>query len=786
MREISSQGSVTGFVAAYSKWLTFAWLSFVVMFVMLTLKSGVNFDSSIIALLPESNKDHKVQAASDQMAASYANKLLLIVSASADEDARRAVKGLADKLIELSTVEEVLWQIDNQASDYQQQLEPYRYVLLADKLRVLAQTQQFKKIEQQALANIYSPMNIAANSIIADPFGLSASWLLEQKTDVNVKVNNGLLQVIGQEQPSYLLTVSLVDEIYSPRLQQQVLSVVTSMQTELAISGVKIEKSGLVLHAAAAAKQAKSEISIIGVGSLLGIIALIIWVFGRFSSLLIMLLPLVTGVMSAVAVTALVFGKIHMITLAFGAGLIGVSIDYALHFMCHRYQASARITLNEILPGLLLGLCSSVLAYSAQALTPFPGLRQMAVFCAVGLVCSWLTVLLCFAYLSDLTMSKANREGKYYSLKGVQLFARVRANLPRLNAHFLLPIILLTLVVLSIFSINHHRAVDDIRLLQSSSSELLLKEQKVQKMLNGVSSSQFLLFTAPSIEENLQREEHITEQLNSFKKRGILEDYQALSQVLPSLKRQDENAKLVQVIYENSLGAFYSKLSLDSKMTHAANTILSDNIDARLTLPLWQSQQQSSRRQGFVVEYQDQLFTVLKIIGPVDNELQQALQVIDQQNPDITYVNRVEDITALLGDYREQMTAWVLAAYLLVFLILLMRYKKRVWAVVAPSIIASVLTLGVVGQLEQGINLFHMMALILVLGIGLDMGIFLSETKGSEFTWLAVSLSTITSLLAFGLLSLSKTPVLHHFGLTVLVGLILVWVLSSIMRNKET
>jgi len=146
----------------------------------------------------------------------------------------------------------------------------------------------------------------------------------------------------------------------------------------------------------------------------------------------------------------------------------------------------------------------------------------------------------------------------------------------------------------------------------------------------------------------------------------------------------------------------------------------------------------------------------------------------------------VEDITALLGDYREQMTAWVLAAYLLVFLILLMRYKKRVWAVVAPSIIASVLTLGVVGQLEQGINLFHMMALILVLGIGLDMGIFLSETKGSEFTWLAVSLSTITSLLAFGLLSLSKTPVLHHFGLTVLVGLILVWVLSSIMRNKET
>ena len=59
------------------------------------------------------------------------------------------------------------------------------------------------------------------------------------------------------------------------------------------------------------------------------------------------------------------------------------------------------------------------------------------------------------------------------------------------------------------------------------------------------------------------------------------------------------------------------------------------------------------------------------------------------------------------------------------------------------------------------------MALLLVLGIGLDMGIFLRETGETAHTWLAVSLSTCTSLLAFGLLALSDTPVLHHFGLTV-------------------
>jgi len=72
----------------------------------------------------------------------------------------------------------------------------------------------------------------------------------------------------------------------------------------------------------------------------------------------------------------------------------------------------------------------------------------------------------------------------------------------------------------------------------------------------------------------------------------------------------------------------------------------------------------------------------------------------------------------------------------------------------------------------------------LVLGIGLDMGIFLTETRESLHTWLAVSLSVYTSLLAFGLLALSDTPVLHHFGLTVLVGLTLVWMLVLVMRKN--
>jgi predicted exporter len=136
-----------------------------------------------------------------------------------------------------------------------------------------------------------------------------------------------------------------------------------------------------------------------------------------------------------------------------------------------------------------------------------------------------------------------------------------------------------------------------------------------------------------------------------------------------------------------------------------------------------------------------------------------------------------------MGKYRVQVGTWVLLAYLFVLLALVLRYKRQVWRIVMPPLLASVFTLAILIELEQGINLFHMMALILVLGIGLDMGIFLIETDEARHTWLAVSLSAFTSLLAFGLLALSDTPVLHHFGVTVAIGLSLVWLIAPLMRR---
>ena len=76
---------------------------------------------------------------------------------------------------------------------------------------------------------------------------------------------------------------------------------------------------------------------------------------------------------------------------------------------------------------------------------------------------------------------------------------------------------------------------------------------------------------------------------------------------------------------------------------------------------------------------------------------------------------------------------------------------------------------------------------MLLLGVGVDYGIFLQEhpNRRDPIAWLAVGLSALSTLLSFGLLSLSKTPALQAFGLTMLIGTMTVWLIVPCFRNDR-
>ena len=102
-------------------------------------------------------------------------------------------------------------------------------------------------------------------------------------------------------------------------------------------------------------------------------------------------------------------------------------------------------------------------------------------------------------------------------------------------------------------------------------------------------------------------------------------------------------------------------------------------------------------------------------------------------------------------------------------------------AITVPAL-AAVLSFGILGAIGEPLQLFSVLAQLLLLGIGVDYGIFLLEHRDDPASWLAVTIGAASTWLAFGLLGLSATPALRSFGLTLMFGIALVWLLSPCFR----
>ncbi len=757
-----------------------SWLILVVLLSFFALFSGPKLDSSIMSLLPKSEQNALVQTATEHMAEQFSKRVLLLVSSPDAVKARNAVTTLASSLSSTTEIAEINWHINEQdVQDLHTQLLPYRFAILDPKIRSLLLDNEYSQISNIALMHLFSPLSSSQSTVIDDPFSLFTEYNQNKINTLNIQLDHALMKVSSGKNPTYLIVLTLAEQPFSPTVQQRVLGALNTQQQQLQKNDVELTFSGMLVHAELGARQANKEISTIGIGSLIGIVVLLLVVFKSIKPLFLILFPIVIGCVTAASATTLIFGHIHLITLAFGAGLVGVSVDYSLHFLCERRVSSSQTTLHKILPGLCLGLFSSVIAYIAQSLSPFPGLQQMAVFSAVGLIGSWLTVIFWFPLLTQSEPIKPLSAA--HTLKHALSFT------PTLIENKALILLMFILVGLSLNTILKTNKDDRLDLLQTSPERLLAHDKAIQTALNSSSSTQFLLIKGNTLQDNLIYEEQIAPALDALIQQGQLDGYQALSHHIPSIQRQDDNVQRVSQLYQHQLASLYDKIKLSNDALIHAKTVFNQDSQHRLTAEQWLQFEANRHYDHLRIKTNPELSaTVIRFTGDISTETKQTLKQLAVDNPNIEFIDQIKNISELMSHFRSEMTNLVILAYLLVIALLLLRYKTQAWRIILPPLLASIFTLALIGHIEHNINLFNIMALILVLGIGLDMGIFLSEPSDKAHTWLAVSLSSFTSLLAFGLLAFSTTPVLHHFGLTVLIGLSCVWVLAPMMRQHSS
>lgn len=142
--------------------------------------------------------------------------------------------------------------------------------------------------------------------------------------------------------------------------------------------------------------------------------------------------------------------------------------------------------------------------------------------------------------------------------------------------------------------------------------------------------------------------------------------------------------------------------------------------------------------------------------------------------------------------YRVNLTHLLMIAVSVICLSFMYRNRhygiKNALKSTLPTLLSVGCAISILGLTHQSLNLFSMLALILVIGIGIDYSLFLSNQHNqASSSLLAVTMAALTTLLSFGLLVLSHTSAIVGFGMVLVGGIFSAFLfapLAQISQNK--
>jgi len=772
--------------------LALAWLLIVALLLghnaYLWLIQRATPDTDILALLPSSRHDDVMQQAFSHMVDSAQQKVVVLVG---ERDWNKAVQAASAYEAVISRQVALLQPMAGDAAQLQgawlSTFEQSRLMLLTPEQRDKLRQDSPQQWSQQALGIMYGAFGgPKLGAWQDDPFGLFGGWVQARAQETPVRPRDGRLFVESDGRSYILLLLNLKQSAFSISTQQQVMPLLAQAEqaARQAVPESEIITAGVILHAAAGGQQASSEMTTIGAGSLIGILLLMWLTFRSFKPIALIALSIAIGCLGALSVSWLLFGRLHLLTLVFGASLVGIAQDYAIYFLCARLGTSphmnSRQLLQRLLPGLALMLLAAVIGYLGMALTPFPGLRQMAVFSILGLVFAWLTVVFWFPALIHPDSLRSTALADRYS-HSISKWPQFRFN--RSGA-----LLLVLFAVIAAVGLTRLQVSDDIRALQNTPPHLLNDQIKLGKLLDTPTPAQFYLVRGDTAEIVLQREEQLKQQLQPSIDAKLISGVQAVSNWVPSQQQQQSDHALIaeKLLSPNGpLVAIASAIEENDQWQNQMRQRLLAQSRPLLPEAFIASPAGQPWRHLWLGKTDTHYASIVAVRGLSDYRHLPVLAGLAGNIDGVQWVDKVADISSVLRYYRQYMSWALLAAYLTIFLVLSLRYRRAAWRALAPPLMATLATLTLFGLLGQPLQLFHVLACLLLLGLGVDYGIFLQEpaARHRRFAWLTVGLSAISALLSFGLLALSSSPPLHAFGLTMLTGLALVWLISPCFAN---
>ena len=815
-----------------------------------------SLDTQLLGLLPPSPHGPNMAEADALFAQNHSRNVVVLVSsphfAQAKEAAAQLYAGLYKHTAPhaapgAALFEELSLFVDENAvaqlSDF---LHEYRYALLDAPTAALLEAGQAQTLADEALAWAYGALHLGGLSHMEeDPFLLSERALrgflqVALLSGGGLSLKEGVLATEWEGRHYVLLRARLsgegaslskgggIEEIY--RVCRELEGATGDLAGagkaggegnnphggigEEAAPPLAFSFSGIPFHSYESASGAQKEITLLSSLTLGLLLLIFLWVFRSPWPVAAIGLSTLLSLAMGLCAALLVFGRVHILALQLGLCLIGLSVDYTLHFFVKRRAALGPAADGALRRGIGVCFVSSFVCFLLFLWAPFAILRQFALFAAVGLLSAYLTTLALLAGGWGLfrLFSKPSSAGPLASSAGptgvhtsgnpptgvppsavspsavspsgvspsaAPLAANLRGPLfsPKISKALLAG---LALVFIGAIGGGRHglKIENNLGSLYRPSPQLLASERRASALLGYGAASGFLL-GGDSLEELLQREELFLGELEAAGEGG----FWGASRLIPSLKTQKARYEaaahlrgLAKAQYE-ALG-FWGEEAAEFEETYAA-------LHGHYALPSKAPPLLAGLVSNLLVEAPSgRWYSMLLPLGAKAApgvEQKARLAALAKPHGWVGLQNKAEDISAALDSLTATLLGLLGLAFILVVLGVGIYYGHwpQTLRVAATPVFAGLACLAMHAFWGLPISFFSMTGFILVLGLGLDYVFYFNEdaamkaslSPGRKATTLAVVLSYATTALSFGALALSSFAPVRLVALSVLSGL---------------
>lgn len=650
---------------------------------------------------------------------------------------------------------------------------------------------QIEKTLGHNLATLANANGLAMKQLILkDPLGISMpafKKLYQLKFDEQVQLYDGYISNENNTQFTFFIhpKYPASNTGKNAGLENLIEKTKEKLQKDEPYKNISCHAFGAQIVAAGNATQMRADTILTLSITILLLVLLFLYFFKNLLAPIQIMIPVFFGGLFGMAMMYFLRGTVSLIALGASSVILGIAVNYSLHFMSHlKHAQNKEETIGALTQPMTIGSFTTVFAFLSLTFVHTPVLQELGLFAAFNLIGSSLCTLV---FLPHFVPEKS----RVYQANFIDKISLLQ---PNKNKWVVISIALITICLG--FFMNKVQFNEDMMTMNFMSASLKKSQQIINERNSESLNSTFAVSEGKDWQEALSNNAASTAQLAGLKEKGIIKKYISINNFMLTESEQVEKIKA------------WNRFWTDNKKNQCIQDLKNSGARLGYNSTAFESIEQTIRKDYLHVsdDFDKTFKDLFKDFILMDKGKVKLLSLIktNQENRQKLYASFQESEQRYLSDkqlitaqfvqfIKEDFYTILALTSFIVFFTILLTYGRIEIALISfiPMVITWICILGLMALLHIEFNIINIIISTLIFGLGDDYSIFITDGLLEKYKFdtnkiasikTSILLSAITTVVGLGILIFAKHPALRSIALVSVIGIFSILFVSQTIQ----